>query len=254
MADTQDESTIREYFSQFGPLKDVVLDPVIKGKAMLVYADHDSAYKAWNDPRPVFNNRFVKIFWKKRSDPTIPPHITPGVRPSSHPSTYTSGVVRPSSGAKSEGNVVDSPKKRDSEQVEKDLEAARVAAAKAQKDHEEKVRKKAELEKKREELEKQKIELLERQRVEKERLLERIKRAQVAKTDKGGEDSKENGNGADVESTAQINWERNGNDVVVDEPDERKLKLQKMLADLQSQVSPPALANPLAHAQTNSVL
>ena len=238
MADTQDESTIREYFSQFGPLKDVVLDPVIKGKAMLVYADHDSAYKAWNDPRPVFNNRFVKIFWKKRSDPTIPPHITPGVRPSSHPSTYTSGVVRPSSGAKSEGNVVDSPKKRDSEQVEKDLEAARVAAAKAQKDHEEKVRKKAELEKKREELEKQKIELLERQRVEKERLLERIKRAQVAKADRGGKDSKENGSGADVESTAELNGERNGNDVVVDEPDERKLKLQKMLADLQSQVSP----------------
>jgi len=109
-----------------------------------------------------------------------------------------------------------------------------------------------ELEKKKEELEKQRIELLERQRVEKERLLERIKRAQVAKTGKAGEGSKENGNSAGVESTVEINGEKNRNDVVVNEPDERKLKLQKMLADLQSQVSLPE-QTPLPPQHTNSL-
>ena len=109
-----------------------------------------------------------------------------------------------------------------------------------------------ELEKKKEELEKQRIELLERQRVEKERLLERIKRAQVAKADKVGEGSKENGNSAGVESTVEINGEKNRNDVVVNEPDERKLKLQKMLADLQSQVSLPE-QTPLPPQHTNSL-
>jgi RNA-binding protein 26 len=216
----KNETDVREYFSQFGTLKEIIVNAP-RGKALLVYEDHESALKAWNDPRPVFNNRFVKIFWKRTEN------VNPlGILPVGNGRPGSSG-----SEAKKE--------ERDPEEVERELEAARAAAAKAQLQHEEKLRKKAELAKKKEELEQQRLELLERQRVEKERLLERIRKAQAAKaTPTPTEEKKEEVPVVEKEGDGEVNGEKNG-DGVEDEPDERKLKLQKMLNDLQSQVPSP---------------
>ena len=129
---------------------------------------------------------------------------------------------------------------------EEELEKARGAARVAQKEFEEKQRRKAELERKKEELERQRVELLERQRVEKERLAERIRRAQEKKA-KAVEKIvrltavEANGNG----EHEQADGEEDGRDVeqsngVEDANGEnsRTEQLQKMLADLQSQVYP----------------
>jgi hypothetical protein len=203
------DAAIREWFTQFGPLKQITVD-ASWGKAILVYADYDSAAKAWNDPRPVFSNRFVKIWWKKSDPPQESQNLS--------------------------GGIVD--------QVE--LEIAREAAKKAQREHEEKQRRKEELENKREELERQRVELLERQRVERERLMEKIKRAEekakakamgvvtsaspapaITSTTESSKDEKKSVNGAEkTDEPTAASADDNA----------RKTHLQKMLTDLQNQV------------------
>lgn len=239
--DKMNESTIRGWFSQFGTITQILIDPVW-GKAILVYADYESAAKAWNDPRPVFANRFVKIWWKKTDamerDPT---------------ETLSGGIV---------------------DEVE--LEVAREAAKKAQREHEEKQKRKEELEKKREELERQKVELLEKQKVEREKLMEKIKRAEERSKLKGKsttatptvESPSMEGtpvvesptatkvdppvNGSAVDSVEPTNDQmEETTDAAVNETNgssgesSRKAQLQKMLADLQSQVLP--LTSSLIH-------
>ena len=145
---------------------------------------------------------------------------------------------------------------------EVELEIAREAARKAQREHEEKQRRKEELEKKREELERQRLELVERQRVERERLMEKIRRAEERKGRSAGvsvtssegtpvvespaatkveesvngqvkEKEEVNGNGKETDDGA----EKTGASPPSDETS-RKAQLQKMLADLQNQVFP----------------
>lgn len=218
------EPAIRGWFSQFGPLNQVTIDHTW-GKAILIYADYDSAAKAWNDPRPVFSNRFVKIWWKKTPHTTTPPLPTAG-------NGHLSGAI------------VD--------QVE--LEIARETAMKAQREHEEKQKRKEELERKKGELERQRVELVDRQKKEREKLMEKIRRAEERAKEKSMEvgkvasvsaspqevqkdvsvtpvpedvPKKETTNGAAVTSEQQT-----------EEPSERKAQLQKMLTDLQNQVPP----------------
>lgn len=212
------EPTIREWFSQFGPLNQILIDPAW-GKAILVYKDYDSAAKAWNDPRPVFSNRFVKIWWKKTDASTS----------STLPATTSSSTLTAGTSSRDErlsGGIID--------QVE--LEIAREAAVKAQKEHEEKQRRKEELEKKKEELERQRVELMEKQRLERERLMEKIRKAE--------ENAKDKVRGV-INSATPATTEKNlkeevsGEKVPEESPvngDDRKAHLQKMLSDLQNQV------------------
>jgi hypothetical protein len=206
--DKFNEPSIREWFGQFGPLKEVTIDQSW-GKAILVYEDYDSAAKAWNDPRPVFSNRFVKIWWKK--------------------SETAEPVDKLSSG------IVD--------QVE--LEVAREAARKAQKEHEEKQRRKLELEKTKDELEKKRLELVEKQKAERERLMEKIRLAE----EKAKEKARGVVNSATItqkseSATPATESPGSGNSVNGEVPKEsenveessRKAQLQKMLSDLQLQV------------------
>jgi hypothetical protein len=209
------EGIIRGWFSQFGTLKEIIVDSSW-GKAILVYADYESAAKAWNDPRPVFDNRFVKIWWKKTDAMEL------------------------------SGGIVD--------QVE--LEVAREAAKKAQREHEEKQRRKEELERKKEELERQRVELVERQRVEREKLMEKIRRAEEKGKGKQGPQEtatrqavaqgqvqpahgQENGvvTSASEASAQPANASVPPTNVSTDETS-RKAHLEKMLSDLKSQVPP----------------
>ena len=243
-SDKLDEETIRGYFSQFGPLKDINLDAQFQ-KATLIYADYESAAKAWNDPRPVFNNRFVKIWWKKTDPMTQFVH-------NKHKEPMTQAVTTPQN--------TDLPSKDLSGAAvdEVDLEIAREAARKAQKEHEEKQRRKAELEEKKAALEKQRLDLLERQRAERERLMEKIRRAEKAKENAKDEmDRDTNGRKTSNDSTTESKEESSGTPVIEPPPAKengingeqvtntqesttlesmRKAQLQKMLTDLQNQV------------------
>ena len=197
------EPSIREWFNQFGPLNQVIVD-TSWGKAVLVYSDYESASKAWNDPRPVFSNRFVKIWWKKTDRTTTAEE-------------------------KLSGGIVDAV----------ELEVAREAAAKAQKEHEEKQRKKEELERKKEELERQRVELVERQKAERERLMEKIRKAEEKAKEKirgvvhsatpTATDS-QTSMGEEKENPTHESQVTNGSG------SDRTAHLQKMVTDLKNQV------------------
>jgi hypothetical protein len=59
------EDTVREFFSQFGPIEDVKMH-AYKRLAIVKFEDHASADQAYNSPAAVFENRFVKVYWHRR--------------------------------------------------------------------------------------------------------------------------------------------------------------------------------------------
>ena len=187
MSDKLNDSSIRAYFSQYGTLTQILID-FPWNKALLVYTDHESASRAWNDPRPVFNNRFVKIFWKRNEKSDAPNFNAQGLATAGWSGVYngsfpSSDVNRNGNGgyAGSEGYANNGPELSEKVVDEVELEVAREAARKAQREHEEKMRRKEELERQKEELERKRVELMERQRKERERLMEKIRRAKEAK-------------------------------------------------------------------------
>jgi len=205
------ENSLRKWFSQFGDLK-IQIDRS-QNRAILTFSDHDSATKAWTDPRPVFNNRFVRIWWKK-SDTEVPS---------------------------------EAPKD------DVDIEEEKEKALKAQREYEERLRKKAELEKQKEELDRKAAQLLEKQNAEKERLMEKIRRAQekakakvngasvsaspspatpVTNKAKSPDTTKAEVNGKPTEDGEKPSVEP-------EDDNSRKAQLRKMLSDLKNQVSPP---------------
>jgi hypothetical protein len=162
-ADKFNEFAVREWFSQFGDITSVTLDKPNK-QIVLVYANHDSALRAWNDPRPIFENRFVKVWWKK-----------------------------------SEGMMPERTHSRSAE-PEISIEALREQALRAQEGFLERQKRKEELERKKEELERQRRELLAKQALEKEKLLEKIRRAKE-KQNGAKQEEHANGNGSTTPAT-----------------------------------------------------
>lgn len=60
---------IHDFFSKFGTLVNVNLDEAGR-KASIQYSSPSEAQKAYQSPEPVFNNRFVKVYWDKSEAPT----------------------------------------------------------------------------------------------------------------------------------------------------------------------------------------
>lgn len=59
-----DEHSVRGFFSQYGNIESVEMKPY-KRLALVKYSDNPSAYRAYNSPKVIFDNRFVKVFWYK---------------------------------------------------------------------------------------------------------------------------------------------------------------------------------------------
>lgn len=59
------EQHIREFFSEFGEIEEVQLQPY-KHLAIVKYNDHESAKRAYDSPKVIFDNRFVKVYWYKQ--------------------------------------------------------------------------------------------------------------------------------------------------------------------------------------------
>ncbi|KAB8235561.1 hypothetical protein ETB97_006890 [Aspergillus alliaceus] len=136
--DKLDETTVREFFSQYGEIVDLSLQ-YHKKLALITYDSHAAAKRAWSSPKVIFDNRFVKVYWHKAK-------------------------------ADKNGDHRQGPSDAEpfnQEEFERQQEAA-------QKAYEEKVRKRKETEEAKQALEKQRDELLKKQLEEKERLMQRL--------------------------------------------------------------------------------
>ncbi|EAW14368.1 CCCH zinc finger and RRM domain protein [Aspergillus clavatus NRRL 1] len=139
--DKLDEASVREFFSQYGEIADISLQPQRK-LALITFDNHAEAKRAWSSPKVIFDNRFVKVYWHK-------------------PRAERNGDQRPS------GDAMDESPAFDPEGFQRQQEEA-------QKAYEEKMKKRKETEEAKQKLEKQREELLKKQHEEKQRLLERL--------------------------------------------------------------------------------
>ena len=55
---------VNDWFKQFGTVTNVAVDPPT-AKALVTFAEHDQAWKAWKSEEAVFGNRFVKVYWHR---------------------------------------------------------------------------------------------------------------------------------------------------------------------------------------------
>ncbi len=139
-----DETSVRDFFSEFGNIVGVTMQPY-KRLALVKYDDYIAARGAYDSPKVIFDNRFVKVYWYKPG--TLP---TP---PSSAKPAATSPTDEPAF---------------DKSEFERN-------AAAAQKKLEEKKAQMKDMDAKRQALEKQKEELAQKQAEETRKLLEKLK-------------------------------------------------------------------------------
>ncbi|KAG5520200.1 hypothetical protein PMAC_001277 [Pneumocystis sp. 'macacae'] len=57
------EENIHQFFKKFGEISKITVEKD-NHRAILKFKDWKSANKAWSSSAPIFNNRFVKLFWK----------------------------------------------------------------------------------------------------------------------------------------------------------------------------------------------
>ena len=153
-----DEQAVREFFSAFGAIEEVQMQ-AYKRLALVKYDSWASAMQAYESPKVIFDNRFVKVYWYK-------PNGTPGT---AQRSNGTAGAASPTSasGLPSETELDEMRKKQE------ELQQA----------HEDKMKKIKEREESRRQLERRKEELLRSQAEEKRRLMEKLA-ARAGKADR----------------------------------------------------------------------
>lgn len=55
---------VQEFFGEFGTIEDITLQE-FKSLAIIKFADYDGAKQAYDSPKVIFDNRFVKVYWYK---------------------------------------------------------------------------------------------------------------------------------------------------------------------------------------------
>ena len=144
------EEAIREFFSEFGTIGEVTMQPY-KRLAIVKYSDYSAARAAYDSPKVIFDNRFVKVYWYKPGSMPTPP----------------AGSSTPSL-----NNNDDTPMKEASPPLDMEAFAATAAAAQAKLDAKKVAL--AAMNSKREALEKQKADLASKQAAERQKLLDRL--------------------------------------------------------------------------------
>ena len=145
-----DEQSVRDFFTQFGEIVEISMQ-AYKRLATVKYKDYLSAKSAYESPKVIFDNRFVKVYWY---NPDTVPTTTNGSAPKGTSPTASSKPEEPA---------------YDMEKFQRDAEAA-------QKKLEERKALQRETETKKLEIEKQKEEL-ERKKAEEKRKLEELLKA-----------------------------------------------------------------------------
>lgn len=170
--ETFDEQSVRGFFSQFGDIEEVTMQPY-KRLALVKYTDYLAAKRAYDSPKVIFDNRFVKVYWYK-----------PGGLPT-QPTIVNSSA-----------NSL-TPRKEEEQAFDKE-KFERNAMAAQKKLEEKKVQMKG-MEAKRQALEKQKEELAQKQAEEKRKLLEKLKAKGITQDDDTNMTNSEMNGGAGVD-------------------------------------------------------
>lgn len=147
------ENHVREFFSEFGNIEEVIMQPY-KRLALIKYGDYMAARRAYESPKVIFDNRFVKVYWYKPGGIPTPPATTKGTR--------------------------NSPVMSKEEEQSFDREKFERDAVAAQKKLEEKKVQMKDVEAKKQALEKQREELAQKQAEEKRKLLNKLAAKGVA--------------------------------------------------------------------------
>ncbi|KAK3991409.1 RNA-binding protein 26 [Cladorrhinum sp. PSN332] len=163
-----DESQVRDFFSQFGNILEVSMQPY-KRLAIVKYETWEEADAAYQSPKVIFENRFVRVYW----------HKEPSDDPSNGKKPAKNGFVKQEEGE--EGEVPES------EPI--DLEEFTKKQEEAQRIHEEKQRKMEELERERRQVEQKQAELLEKAAKAKAELATKLAR----KSGTAGDDKNDTG-------------------------------------------------------------
>lgn len=142
-----DENSVREFFANFGKIEEVTMQ-AYKRLALVKYEDYTSARKAYDSPKVIFDNRFVKVYWYK--------------------------LESASTAAANGAATKQSPATKIAEEPAFDKEKFERDALAAQKKQDEKKALLRETEAKRQALEKQREELAQRQAEEKRKLMEKL--------------------------------------------------------------------------------
>ncbi|KAI1097185.1 hypothetical protein F4804DRAFT_328360 [Jackrogersella minutella] len=178
------EEKVRDYFSQFGNIAEISMQ--VPNLAIVKFETWDAAHAAWNSPKVIFDNRFVKVYWHKDEAESGPVN--------GNVDGNVNGKARngPKNGI-ANGNAL---AEESTPEELFDMEEFMRKQEEAQKAHEEKS-------KKREELKRQQEELEELQKKLRARQLEEKRKLQAKIADKGTKQTvSETGDGTNM-STSQ---------------------------------------------------
>ncbi|KAI6353894.1 hypothetical protein MCOR25_008845 [Pyricularia grisea] len=144
------EEDVRGFFSQFGTIVSVSMQPY-KRLAVVEYETWASANAAYRSPKVIFDNRFVRVFWRKEDDDEQlgKPAGTNG----------NSGGNNTEIAHTANGGNPDTSEEHHAAEPEVDMEEFARRQEEAQKVFEEKKRKREELERQRQDLEQRQKEL-----------------------------------------------------------------------------------------------
>jgi len=145
------QEDVKAFFSQFGNILEVSMQPY-KRLAIVKFDTWNAANAAYQSPKVIFDNRFVRVFWFKDDESTVPA------------SAPMNGDV-PAAARMQAMNGTDA-----GPNAELDMEEFTKQQEEKQKAFEEKTKKREELEQQREELEKRQKELIAKQMEEKAKL------------------------------------------------------------------------------------
>ena len=175
------EEKVQAFFSEFGSISEVTMQPY-KRLALIKFDSYAAAYNAYNSPKVIFDNRFVKVYWYK-----------PGKVPNAPPSSFHNR------------DNASSPSGEANEEQPFDREEFERKSQEAQRKLDEKKAQMKEMTAKRELLQKQKAELAQKQAEEKRKLLQRlVGHSEIPPSSKNAQmvDAKPNGTAHDDENVS----------------------------------------------------
>lgn len=154
------KEAVLAFFSEFGNIVDITMKPY-KRLALIKYDDWNAAQAAYNSPKVIFDNRFVKVYWYK--DEASLPQPPTGSNAKGFASAFP---MQDDTSAGIPAREISEPRLDIEEFARKQVEV--------QKAHEEKMKKKAEMEAAIAVMQKRQEDLLKRQAEEKRKLMEKL--------------------------------------------------------------------------------
>lgn len=154
--DKLDETSIKDFFGTFGTVTEVNVQSY-KKLATVKFERWDMAKKAYDSPAPIFDNRFVKVFWFKPD-----------------PNRATPVAASPSAGGRVKAQSPPPQLSKLADEGDIDMEDFKRKSEEAQKAHEAKMARKKVHEEALKELERKKEELLKMEQEQKRILMEKL--------------------------------------------------------------------------------